>query len=118
MKFLADESVDRPVVERLRQEGHQVSYVVELGPGMPDELVLHLANQESALLMTSDKDFGEMVFRQRLLSHGIVLMRLAGFSAEQKADMVAFAVREHFEELPYAFVVIAPGMVRVRRVMV
>jgi hypothetical protein len=48
MNFLADESVDRPIVERLRQDGHRVSYVVELGPGMPDEAVLHLANLETA----------------------------------------------------------------------
>jgi len=37
MNFLADESVDRPIVERLRQEGHQVSYIAELGPGMSDD---------------------------------------------------------------------------------
>jgi len=50
MNFLADESVDRPIVERLRREGHRVSYVAELGPGMPDDAVLHLANQETALV--------------------------------------------------------------------
>jgi hypothetical protein len=37
MNFLADESVDRPIVERLRQEGHQVSYIAEVGPGMSDD---------------------------------------------------------------------------------
>ena len=66
MNFLADESVDRLIVEHLRQEGHLVSYIAELGPGMADDAVLHLANQETALLLTADKDFGEMVFRQRL----------------------------------------------------
>lgn len=45
MNFVADESVDRPVVERLRQEGYHVAYVAELGPGMPDDAVLNLANQ-------------------------------------------------------------------------
>jgi predicted nuclease of predicted toxin-antitoxin system len=72
MNFLADESVDRPIVERLRQEGHQVSYIAELGPGMSDDAVLNLANQQTALLLTADKDFGEMVFRQRLHTHGVV----------------------------------------------
>ena len=42
MKFLADESIDRPIVERLRQDGHQVLYVAELGPEMP---VLFQTNQ-------------------------------------------------------------------------
>jgi hypothetical protein len=65
--------------------------------------------------MTADKDFGEMVFRQRLLTHGIVLVRLAGLSPEHKADAVALTVKAHLEELPRAFVVIAPSMVRIRR---
>ena len=116
MNFLADESVDRPVVERLRREGHQVSYVAELGPGMPDEAVLNLANQETALLLTADKDFGEMVFRRRLHMHGVLLIRLAGLTPARKAEIVALAVQEHLAELPRFFAVIMPGLFRIRRV--
>jgi predicted nuclease of predicted toxin-antitoxin system len=115
MNFLADESVDRPIVERLRRDGHQVSYVAELGPGMPDDDVLNLANQEAALLLTADKDFGEMVFRQRLHTHGVVLIRLAGLLPARKAEIVALAIREHLTELGRSFAVITPGMFRIRR---
>ena len=45
MNFVADESVDRLIVERLRRKGYQVSYVAELEPGMLDEAVLNMANQ-------------------------------------------------------------------------
>lgn len=116
MSFLADESVDWPIVERLRQEGYQVWYVAELGPGMTDEAVLKLANQETALLLTADKDFGEMVFRQRLHTHGVVLIRLAGLASSRKAEIVALAIKEHLTELERAFAVITPGLFRVRRV--
>ncbi len=116
MNFLADESIDRPIVERLRQEGYQVSYIAELGPGMPDDAVLNLANQETALLLTADKDFGEMVFRQRLHMHGVVLIPLAGLTPARKAELVAVAVREHLTELPRSFAVIMPGIVRIRRI--
>ncbi|WP_448543777.1 DUF5615 family PIN-like protein [Roseiflexus sp.] len=116
MNFVADESVDLPIVERLRQEGHRVSYVAELGPGMPDKAVLHLANQETALLLTADRDFGEMVFRQRLHTHRVVLIRLAGLIPARKAEMVAMAVKEHLTELPRSFAVIMPGIFRIRRV--
>ena len=116
MNFLADESVDRFIVERLRREGHRVSYVAELGPGMPDDAVLNLANQETALLLTADKDFGEMVFRQRLHMHGVVLIRLAGLTPARKAEMVVTAIKEHLTELPRSFAVIMPGIFRIRRV--
>ncbi|MGQ9851377.1 MAG: DUF5615 family PIN-like protein [Aggregatilineaceae bacterium] len=116
MNFLADESVDLPVVERLRRDGHFVAYVTELGPGMTDDEVLSLANQQAFLLLTADKDFGEMVFRQRLHAHGIVLIRLAGLSPTRKAEMVALAVREHGAELLRSFAVIMPGVLRIRRI--
>jgi predicted nuclease of predicted toxin-antitoxin system len=115
VKFLADEGVDRQIVETLRQSGHQVLYVAEMEPGITDESVLALANRESALLLTADKDFGEMAFRQRLHMHGIVLIRLAGLSPIRKAETVASAVNQHAGELPHAFTVITPGICRVRR---
>ena len=114
MKFLADESVDRQIVERLRRDGYLVPYVAELEPGLSDDSVLALANREAALLLTADRDFGEMVFRQRLHTHGVVLVRLAGLSASRKAGLVASAINQHAAELPRAFAVIAPGVFRIR----
>ena len=63
MNLVADESVDGPSVERLRQDGHAVFYIAELDPGIDDDAVLDEANRSGALLITSDKDFGELVFR-------------------------------------------------------
>ncbi|MFH1604292.1 MAG: DUF5615 family PIN-like protein [Pseudomonadota bacterium] len=64
MKVVADEGVDRPIVARLRQDGHEVDYTGEMDPGIDDDRVLSHANQRHALLITADKDFGEFVFRQ------------------------------------------------------
>lgn len=115
MNFVADESVDRHIVERLREDGHRVWYVAEMEPGISDDVVLALANQENALLLTADKDFGELAFRQLLHTHGIVLIRLAGLSPSRKAEMAASIVNRHIAELPHAFAVIAPGVFRIRR---
>jgi predicted nuclease of predicted toxin-antitoxin system len=115
MNLLADESVDRQIVERLRQDGHDIVYVAELSPSIPDEEVLRQANSRSALLATADKDFGELVFRQRRVHAGVVLFRLAGLSVAVKADTVARVFREHAAELLGAFSVISPGVVRIRR---
>ena len=114
MKFVADESVDRNIVQRLRREGHQIWYVAEMEPGLSDDEVLELSHQEAALLLTTDKDFGEMVFRQRRCSGGILLTRLAGLSVQRKEDIVATTVAEHGSELPQSFTVITPGLCRIR----
>ncbi len=116
MNLLADEGVDRPIVERLRQDGHDVLYVAEMEPSIGDEVVLERANEKQALLLTGDKDFGELVFKEkRLAVSGVVLIRLVGLSAERKAGIVARVFEERGGEFPQRFSVIEPGRVRVRR---
>jgi predicted nuclease of predicted toxin-antitoxin system len=115
VNLLADESIDGPIVDRLRQEGHRVFYVAEMEPGISDDAVLDLANREAALLLTADKDFGELVYRQGRMTSGIVLVRLAGLSPTHKADIVSLTLRQRLAELPHAFTVVTPGTVRIRR---
>ena len=63
MKFLADESIDFPVIHLLRQHGFDVRSVSEEFPSKEDEFVLEAANMDDRVLITSDKDFGELVYR-------------------------------------------------------
>ncbi|MCP4358863.1 MAG: hypothetical protein GY796_12660 [Chloroflexi bacterium] len=90
MKFIADEGIDVPVVVSLRQENYQIWYVAEMSPGISDEAIYALANQEKAVLITADKDFGDIVFRQRKAAYGVILLRLHGLPLEQKADWRLF----------------------------
>ncbi len=114
MKIVADEGVDRHVVEELRRESHDVTYVAELAPGIKDEEVLQRANELDAILLTADKDFGELVFRLNRAHAGIVLIRLEGLPSEAKASIVANAVREHGAEMYGCFSVITSGNIRIR----
>jgi hypothetical protein len=58
MNFLVDESVDQQIVERLRQDGHEILYVAEMEPGISDDDVLEVANQHGALLLPRTKISG------------------------------------------------------------
>ena len=116
MNLFADESVDAPIVEQLRQDGNDVLYVAEFDSGITDAEVLLSANRTQSLLVTSDKDFGELVFRRKLLStHGVVLIRLAGLSSQRKAEVVSKAFHDRGQQFSEAFTVISPGRIRVRR---
>ncbi len=115
MILLADESVDRPIVERLRHDGHDTVYVAELSPSITDDDVLREANSRNALLLTEDKDFGELVYRLGRVHAGVVLIRLAGLPLLSKAETVAKVLQEHAAELPGAFTVISPRAVRIRK---
>ena len=115
MTFLADEGVDRQIVERLRLDGHHVAYVAEMSPGITDEVVLMESRISASVLITADKDFGELVFRQRQASTGVLLVRLGGMRPDTKAKVVSGAIQEHGQELAGAFAVLGPGSIRIRR---
>ena len=115
MKLFADESVDRPIVERLRQDGHEVLYVAEMAPSISDGEVLGQANSLEAVLLTADKDFGELVYRQGRIHSGVILIRLAGVSSEAKVTIVSTAIRDRGADLSDGFSVITPATVRIRR---
>jgi predicted nuclease of predicted toxin-antitoxin system len=115
MNFLADENLETQVIEGLRQDGHNVLAVVEMEPSISDDRVLEQANQIAAVLLTNDKDFGELVFRLRRLAAGVILLRLAGLSNSEKAELVVQSIRQHSDELVGAFTVISPRSLRIRR---
>ncbi len=115
MNFLADEGVEREIVDSLRHLGHTVLYVAEMSPGVSDDDVLDQANDASAVLITADKDFGELVFRQKRIHRGVILTRLDGLSGETKARTMAAVVTDFGDQLPEAFSVVSHGTVRIRR---
>ena len=114
MHLLADEGVDKPIVDALRAAGYQVGYVAEMRPGLTDEEVLNIAYQTDALLLTADKDFGVLVFQMHGFSNGIILLRLAGVSPKHKAKRVLWAIKAHGHKMHRAFTVITVDAVRIR----
>lgn len=115
MTLVADENIDRGIVERLRRDGHAVDWIAELAPSVSDEEVLRRAADGGAVLVTEDKDFGELVYRRRLSHAGVLLVRLEGLDNAAKAEVVSRAVADNAAELPGAFAVVTPDSVRLRR---
>ena len=115
MKFLADEGVDGQIVSRLREDGHDVLYVAENIAGTTDEEILELANRDERILMTRDKDFGELVYREKRAHSGIILNRLYELSSGRKAEIVSKVIQDFGEELIGSFTIIQPGRIRMKR---
>jgi predicted nuclease of predicted toxin-antitoxin system len=115
LRFVCDEGVDRPIVDALRRAGHDVTYVAEMEPGIEDDEVLELSARDGRVLVTADKDFGELVFRQGRLHHGIVLLRLHGLAPNEKGRLVVTSVEEHGDEFAHAFVVLEKNRIRIRK---
>lgn len=118
MKIVADEGVERPIILRLRAEGYEVISIAEIASGSSDLEILKFAMQEEALLITLDKDFGDLVFKQHHETHGVILSRLPDtLSSLEKADIVFDVIQENGEMLLHTFTVIALNKNRVIRLL-
>jgi predicted nuclease of predicted toxin-antitoxin system len=116
MNLVADECVDHPIIAALRSAGHVGVAIAELSSGISDEEVLSaLAQQDDALLTTQDTDFGELVFRLRQATSGVLLVRLVGATAGRKAELVTMAIEQHGSELAGSFSVLDSAQLRIRR---
>ena len=115
MIFVADESVDAPIYKALRNAGHEVYAIVENCAGITDEQVLQIAFDRLAILITQDKDFGELTFRLGKPHHGIILLRLSGLPPAQKAELAISVIKEHEHELPAAFAVMLKDYLKIRK---
>lgn len=117
MRFLADENLEGPIVRRLRELGHDVLWIREDRPGVPDTDVLELAGREQRVLLTNDKDFAELTYFKRLASTGIVLLRLPNFRSAGKAERLVAVLAQISDRLEGWFTVITAGATRRRRML-
>lgn len=114
MRILADENFPGAAVTALQDLGHDVRWVRTDLPGAQDREVLALAAQESRILITFDKDFGELVFHLGLpASCGLVLFRLARTSPREIAKRLA-TVLESRTDWEGSFAVVEERRVRLR----
>jgi predicted nuclease of predicted toxin-antitoxin system len=114
MRWLADECVAAMLVERLRAVGHDVLYMAETHAGADDSTVLGFASGEERLLLTEDKDFGELIFRLRKSVPGVVLLRLGTVAPPEKWARLETALSQFGATLLGRYLVIDEKRIRFR----
>jgi predicted nuclease of predicted toxin-antitoxin system len=115
VRFLADESCDFAVVRALNAAGHDVSTVSDLAPAAEDHVVAALAEAESRILLTEDKDFGQLAYATGLSTSGVVLIRYPAHARSTLGAAIVAVVAEFSDRLIGAFVVVEPGRARLGR---
>lgn len=114
MRFVADESVDGNVVRSLRSAGHQVVYIADEMPSTKDPDVLAFAVQRNEILLTEDKDFGDIVHNQRHHHAGVILLRMNEMTPADRVARTLMVISVHETRLKDAFTVITAKRVRIR----
>jgi predicted nuclease of predicted toxin-antitoxin system len=98
MRVLANENIPLASVVSLRQAGHDVLSVTEFSPGISDKEVLRLAHSQARVILTFDRDYGELVFRHRLpVPAGVVYLRFSPASPIEPASYFAQLIANGIE---------------------
>ena len=114
MKFLLDECCDASLVAALREDGHDIFYVAEKMPSAIDEDVLQRAFVEERVVITEDKDFGELVYRLRLPARGVILLRFEIGEEVLKLHRLQQTIHSEGDRFDRVFVVIEATKTRFR----
>jgi predicted nuclease of predicted toxin-antitoxin system len=115
MKFLANENFPGNAVKALEQHGHDVAWVRALRPGISDVEVLYWANSEQRILLTFDKDFGELVyFRGKSASCGVVLFRISMQDPASSVAKIVASIQARSDWQDH-FTVIEDGRIRMSK---
>jgi len=115
MRFLVDECTGPAVTSWLRDSNHEVFSIFEEARGMDDEDIIRKAHEENWILITNDKDFGEKVYRDGRLHHGVILLRLEDERSSPKIQILSRLLQAYPDRLPDSFVVVTEKQVRFAR---
>ena len=113
MKFLADVNVEKGVVEYLLEKNYDIKWIPDYNCEMSDEDLLHLAHIENRIIVTNDKDFGELIYLQKKISNGIILFRVKGQKSEEKVNLIKYLLENYGEKILNHYIVITEDKIRV-----
>ena len=116
MRFLADESCDFAVVRELQSAGHDVLCVSEISPRAYDSEVVKLAVREKRIVLTEDKDFGQLVYAYGQKTSGVIFLRFPTSARKEISKGIVELINQQGENLIGCFITIQPGQIRITRI--
>lgn len=116
MRFIVDACAYVQVVDSLRDDGHEVTHVRYLFSDSSDEDLLRMANTALSILVSEDRDFGDLIVRDGCPANGVVIVKVAEFrgSPASLGSHIADVVRQLGQDCIGQFIVVEPGRERRR----
>jgi predicted nuclease of predicted toxin-antitoxin system len=115
MKYLVDECTGPGVARWLEGQGHDVYSVYDQARGLADTEVIRKGCGDNRVIITCDKDFGELIIRHRHAHKGVVLLRLKDEKPANKIRILTGLLARHRHQLPNRFTVVTEKDIRITR---
>ncbi len=116
LKFLIDESSGGKLAKALKENGYDAVYLGDYYPGAIDEDILKKAKNDERVIITNDKDFGDLILRQGKLSNGVILLRLKIDKPLNRIKFVLAIIKELGIKLNKKFIIVSENKIRIRKI--
>jgi len=113
MRFIVDECTGPNVANWISDNGYEVYSVFAQNRGMKDENIIEKANAENWIVITNDKGFGEMIFKNKKVHKGVILLRLRNERAKSKINCLENLFMNYLNDLERNFIVVTETSVRI-----
>ncbi|MDU9050012.1 MAG: DUF5615 family PIN-like protein [Candidatus Electrothrix sp. Rat3] len=116
LSFLVDVGVGKAIEEYLQEEGYDTKAVRDVDPCMEDEEIIRLAHSEKRMVVTMDKDFGELVYHSSMKHCGVLLLRLEDAASHEKLQVIQFIMEHYFDRIRNCFCVFKNDKFRIKKI--
>jgi len=113
VKFIVDENLGTRVAKWLKELQHDVISIYEEFRGLDDDEILRKSLEENCILITNDKDFGEMIFREGKLHNGVIFLRLEDERSSNVIKVLDQLFSIYADRIEGNFVVVTESSVRI-----
>lgn len=116
LRFLVDVGVGKGIEKYLRGEGFDTKAVRDMDPRMEDEEIIHTAVLENRMVITMDKDFGELAYHSSMKHNGVLLLRLEDATGSEKLQVVKHIMKNYADRIKNSFCVFQNNRFRIRKI--
>lgn len=115
IKFLADEGFSFLITSMLQKMGYDVKWVGDIASGAADTMIFEISQEEGRIILTEDKDFGELAVRFGYKSNGIILLRIDADQKELREKRMLELFRKFSDKLKGHLIIVGPERIRFRK---
>ncbi len=114
--IIVDENVDQLLIDQLKESSYKIISIRDQHAGISDREVIEIAKIHQGIVITEDKDFGELVFSYYIRGCSVILLRYGKPDHDKIVNKVLKGLDECAKSREHLFITITNKKIRMRRI--
>jgi len=114
--IIIDENVDQVLIDRLGGKNYKIISIKEYKRGITDRKIIELAKSKNGLIITEDKDFGELVFSHGIKDCSVIFLRYNKTDYDLIEKNILKLLEDYYENPGHFFITVTKSEIRIRKI--